>query len=142
MSVVAVVVLVGIAAAVISYNSSYLDPAGQLYGPGKCHYETVTGDFLVTSQILEDVVYCEYYEDDNYDPFVRGAMSFDNTTKSERCDTETMLTEYSCLTETAEHVIKAVTTEGTCTLGCFDGACVKTKRVLVCSDPQNVPRAK
>jgi len=103
-----------------------------------CHYETMQGEFLILSSAPQPAFGCEYNLDNNYDPFNYGEIiirdaSGNNLTYSENCGAiiKDYLTEYSCDYSNSTKASWVITT-GVCTLGCENGACIKSKRVLVC----------
>lgn len=103
-------------------------------GNGAC-----AGNFTATSAGQMTVYSCTWIGDNN-NPLTPGsvlAVQITGTTvKTETCSINTsILTEHSC--DYSGSPTKAVTTTGTCTLGCNTTAgnqasCFKSKRILVC----------
>lgn len=99
-------------------------PAGELAYPATCEKRTVNGEFRVSSQVSFDAN-CEYFNDNNYDPFASGSITADGQTFTERCE-DNVLTEYSCSGQTY------TVTTGSCSLGCNDGTCIKSVTKTIC----------
>ncbi|MFH1978171.1 MAG: DNRLRE domain-containing protein [Candidatus Aenigmatarchaeota archaeon] len=98
-----VIIIVVAAVAIISLDS--LGPAGQFFGPGKCYYKTVDGDFIISNVTEYSTSSCKYSNDSNYDPFFASSI-YNGFRHDDSCITTAKLEEWSCESTSINNNVK------------------------------------
>lgn len=132
-------VIVFVGAIIGGYAGGFFGTKGSsttgAYIAPNCRYQTVTGEFIPSHETIILTYNCSYFGDNNYDPFVYGWVYTHMGRYNEMCGNVSgnTLYEYSCVGNPGYNQ-SMITSVGTCTLGCNNGACIKSKRVLLCGE--------